>query len=311
MTLASVEELDRLIDAVGREVQVRGGGSAANTAVGLASLGVDTAIVTQVGDDDLGEQWAREVAEAGAEVVLLATPPGSRTARSLIMVDEGGERTMVTSLGVAASLDVEELPLPLLAEARWCFVEGYLLDAAPEGLFERLDVVRRLGGRIALSLGDALLVDRHRDRLLKALGRVVDVVLGNGAEAAQLVRRQGLATIVEELQARGVEGGLTLGADGAVVFSPDEALHQPAPVTIDDAVDTTGAGDQFAAGFLAAMVRGGDLASRAMLGTHIATAVVTHEGARPRPDTPLLAAPELTELLSSLRLGLERTETSD
>lgn len=279
MTLASVEEVDRLLHQLGREPEIRGGGSAANTAAGLAALGVEVTMVTQIGDDELGERWVDELAEAGVEVVLMEPRTPGATGRSLILVDERGERTMVTALGVAHSLVTEDLPLALLGTAKVCFVEGYLLDAAPTGLFERLAAVRGLGTRVALTLGDQLLVDRHRERLQRALGHDVDVVLGNGAEAAQLIRRQALSAIVEELQTRGVEGALTLGSEGAVVFDRTQAIHEAPPLAVE-VVDTTGAGDHFAAGYLAAFVVGASLRERALLGNLLGGLVVSQPGGR-------------------------------
>ncbi len=310
MTLASVEEVDDLLRQLRREPTLSGGGSAANTAAGLGLLGVETTVVTRVGDDELAERWVDELVATGVDVVLLASPPKSHTARSVVLVDEFGERTMVTALGVAGTLDAEDVPAPLLAEARWCLVEGYVLDAASSGFESLLRAVRSKGSRIALSLGDQLLVERHRERIVHMLGREVDVVLGNGAEGAQLVRQPALSRIVSELQARRLEGALTLGRDGAVVFDEREAVHQPAP-SLAAVVDTTGAGDQFAAGYLAAATRGGDLAQRALLGTFLGTAVVEQPGARLRPEVRRRLGDELPELVNALGLDQRCSAVAD
>jgi sugar/nucleoside kinase (ribokinase family) len=266
------------------------GGSAANTAAGVASLGGTAGFIGKVRDDALGEIFTHDLRSTG---VVYTTPPGTSgppTARSLILVTPDAERTMNTYLGVAGELGAGDVDEALVASARITYVEGYLvgLPSAEEALAAAVDVAHRAGRRVALTLSDPFWVGLQRDAFTALLPRV-DVLLGNEAEALEMTGEADLEAALRTLAKTCPVVALTRGAAGAVASGGDETTSVAAePVAAVE--DTTGAGDLFAAGFLLGLARGRTLTDCLQLGAMAAAEVISHIGARPQTSLAALAA---------------------
>ena len=260
------------------------GGSAANTVAGVASLGGRAAYVGKVGDDALGEVFTREIA-AGGVTFHPAVGRGELTGRCLVNVTPDGQRTMSTFLGTASALTPQDVDTAVIEDATIVYLEGYLFDPEPaRRAFEMAaDAARVGGGRTALTLSDAFVVERHHDELLRFLPRI-DILLANEAEVMTLWR----TTDREEALARTAEAvplaAVTLGAEGSVVLRREQRFTAQA-TPVEAVVDTTGAGDQYAAGFLLGLARELSMEACARLGHLAAGEVIGHYG--PRPQTPL------------------------
>ena len=260
------------------------GGSAANTVAGVASLGGRAAYVGKVGDDALGEVFTREI-RAGGVAFTPAVGRGELTGRCLVAVTPDGQRTMSTFLGAASTLTPPDVDTAVIEDAAIVYLEGYLFDpeAARRAFELSADAARVGGGRTALTLSDAFVVERHRDALLSFLHRI-DILLANEAEVMALWRTSDR----EEALARTAEAvplaAVTLGAEGSVVLRREQRFAVAA-ARVDAVVYTTGAGDQYAAGFLLGLARDLPVEACAKLGHLAAAEVISHFG--PRPQTPL------------------------
>jgi sugar/nucleoside kinase (ribokinase family) len=264
------------------------GGSAANTIAGVASFGGQAHFVGKVAKDTLGDIFAHDIRAIGAR---FDTPPlqqGPATARCLINVTPDGERTMCTFLGASVLLTPEDVTPAPIEGAEILYLEGYLFD--PEDArraFEKAAKVARNAGRtIALSLSDGFVVERHREALLAFIDSDVDVLFANEAEITALFPGSDFEAAATEARGLARLCALTRGSRGAAILSANEQIDVPA-VWVDHIVDTTGAGDQFAAGFLFGLARGRALMDCGRLGCLAAAEVISHFG--PRPATPLKA----------------------
>jgi sugar/nucleoside kinase (ribokinase family) len=262
----------------------RSGGSAANTVAGLALLGARAGFVGRVSDDRLGRVFVDDLHALGVTYAGARSAAG-RTGRSLILITPDADRTMCTSLGVAAELAPDDVDDALIAGAQITYLEGYLFDLplAMAAFRRAIDLAHRAGRRVALSLSDPLCVERHRDEFRALVSASVDIVFGNTEEITALA---GVADVVEgwtALRRPGLLLVVTLGPEGAAVVRDDGTVTQAAAVPTV-VVDTTGAGDLFAAGFLFGLTRGLDDGRCARLGAIAAAEVISHVGARPEAD---------------------------
>jgi sugar/nucleoside kinase (ribokinase family) len=262
------------------------GGSAANTIAGIASLGGRTAYIGKVRDDLLGRAFRHDITAAGA---TFRTPPsndGPATARCLILVTPDAQRTMNTFLGACVRLGPEDIDAALIEAAQITYLEGYLYDEprAQQAFHHASALAHAAGRKVSLSLSDAFCVQRHRAEFLNLVHRHVDVLFANEAEVMALFETDRLATAVAELRNHTDIAAVTLGANGALVIARDEFIEIPA-VPIPIVVDTTGAGDLYAAGFLHGLTTGASLAECGRLGSFAAAEIISHMGAR--PQTPL------------------------
>jgi len=283
MTLVDEGQAARLAAAV--PVLTRtSGGSVANTVVGVAALGGRAGFLGRTGDDELGEVFRADLVGTGVVLGRSAPAVGGATGRCLVLVTPDGQRTMATHLGVATSLGTGDIDLDLIRRARVVLLEGYLLDVpGAEELLGSLAVAAgEAEAAVAVSLSDPELVRRHRGRLLRLLERSVDVVLGNEEEARALAGSADLEAAAGFLEEFGVLAAVTRGAAGALVVAPEG--RQQVPALEVSVVDTTGAGDLFAAGFLAGLAWGADPTDAARLGAAAAAEVVGHLGGRPASD---------------------------
>jgi len=289
MTLVDLERSAAVYQSMPAGIEVSGG-SAANTAAGVASLGGRAAFVGKVRDDELGEIFTHDLRSTG---VVYSTPPGTSgppTARCLILVTPDAERTMNTYLGVAGELTAGDIDAALVASARITYVEGYLvgLPSAEGALEAAVDAAHRAGRRVALTLSDPSWVALQRDAFTALLPRV-DILLGNESEALEIT---GEATLDAALAALAKTAGVvavTRGAQGAVASEGTDTVSVAAePVAHLD--DTTGAGDLFAAGFLLGLARERPLGDCLRLGALAAAEVISHTGARPQTSLAALAA---------------------
>lgn len=276
-------------------------GSAGNTAAALALLGSAVCFVGRVGDDELGAAYRADMGRLGAQVQPDEPVIGAPTGRCMVLVTPDGERTMSTYLGASTCLGRSDLPADLVASARVCYVEGYLWDSPsavdairavlpPEGA-PTVGTPEGLRGdppTFALSLSDPFCVQRHRDAFTVLVEGPVGVLFANEAEALALT---GTAEIDEAVVvARGWGGivAITRGGQGSVVVHGDYRCDVPA-LAVPEVVDTTGAGDLYAAGFLHGLVNGFDLERCAQLGSLAASEVIGHVGARPMASLRSLA----------------------
>jgi sugar/nucleoside kinase (ribokinase family) len=289
MTLVDDEASGRILAALGPVTTVSGG-SAANTAAALASLGRRAAFVGKVSDDELGRAFASDIRDAGVRFEVAPATSGPGTGRSLILVTPDAEKTMCTSLGIGDMVGPGDVDTSLVAGASVVYVEGYLcgLPDAEAALAAVLDAAAGSGTTVALSLSDPSWVDLHGAELAALLGRA-GVVFANEDEARRLTGAACAEDAVDALAAGGRTAVVTRGPAGCLAGREGERVEVPA-VPVARVVDTTGAGDSFAAGFLHGLLRSDDLEAAARLGHLAAGEVVGHLGARPLRPLAGLAA---------------------
>jgi sugar/nucleoside kinase (ribokinase family) len=297
MTLVDLARATAVYGSMGPATLVSGG-SAANTAVGVAALGGRVGFLGKVAADELGEVFLHDLTAAG--VVLGSTtavepsvdPCDERaTGRCLVFVTADGERTMATHLGVASTFGPEDLDEQFVTRAKILYLEGYLWDMGPAKAAMRraMQVAHGADALVALSLSDPFCVQRHQHEFLDLLQGEVDVLFANEDEVTLLFGARGFEGAVSAVEETGLLAALTRGAAGSVVVGSSEPVPVPA-APVDGVVDTTGAGDLFAAGFLYGLTHGMDPESCAGLGSLCAAEVISHVGARPHADLRQLGA---------------------
>lgn len=290
MTLIDATQAEAIYAAMPPSVEMSGG-SAANTIAGLASLGAKCGFIGRVRNDQLGEVFTHDIRALGVEYKTAPATEGLPTARCLILVTPDGHRTMNTFLGASTDLGEADVDADLIGRAQICYLEGYLWDK-PEAkaAFERaMALTQGSKTQLAFTLSDLFCVDRHRPDFLRLLDEnKIDILFANEAELKSLMESE-FDTAVEAVRGKAPIVVVTRSEKGALVISPEETVSVDAEPT--QVVDTTGAGDLFAAGFLYGVARNLGLEASAQLGTKCAARVIAQMG--PRPDTslkPLLAA---------------------
>jgi sugar/nucleoside kinase (ribokinase family) len=266
------------------------GGSAANTAAGLGAIGMATGFVGKVRDDQLGRIFAHDIRALGVSYDGPITPADSaaETSRSFILVSADGERSMNTFLGASTGLLAADIDEAFIARAEWLYLEGYLFDTseAKEAYARAIRAVKAGGGRASMTVSDPFCVDRHRADFRRLIAGELDLLFANRAELLSLYETDDLESALDMVAVDVPLAAVTLSGDGAVIVRGRERTRVPA--TRVEVADTTGAGDLFAAGFLAGLVRGADDAACARMGCAAAGEVISHLGARPEADLSAL-----------------------
>ena len=293
MQLVDAEQSAALYAAMAAGVEASGG-SAGNTVAGVGSFGGRAAYLGKVADDPLGQVFAHDVRAAGVhfDVAPLAggAERGLGTGRCLINVTPDGQRTMCTFLGAANQLTVEDVDAALIGQGAIVYLEGYLFDPSPgRAAFEAAAAAAHAAGRkVAITLSDAFVVHRWRAELLDFIAASADVVLANEAELAALFEIDDFDAAADRLAAMVQVAAVTRGAEGSVIVSGDRRI-KVAAFPVDKVIDTTGAGDEYAAGFLLGLARGLPLEDAGKLGSLAAAEVIAHWGPRPMTSLARLA----------------------
>lgn len=288
MTLVDDDRAEAIYASLGPATEISGG-SAANTAACLASFGASVAFVGKVKDDQLGRVFAHDIKAAGVRYQVSPAPDGLPTGRSLIMVSPDAEKTMCTSLGAGATLQPSDLDEEDIRGARVLYVEGYMYGRRPTNpaIEHGISVAREAGTRVALSLSDPYWVELQQDELERLLDQV-DLLFANEQEAIGMTGAADGYTAMKTLAERVPTVAVTCGAEGSRVASPAGIVDVGA-LPVHTVVDTTGAGDSYAAGFLYGWLRDQDCKRCAELGALAASEMVSHLGARPQTDLADLA----------------------
>ena len=283
MALIDEARAEAIYAAMGPAIELSGG-SAGNTIAGLASFGAACGYIGKVRNDQLGAVFRHDITAAGVRFTTPAATEGPATARCLILVTPDAQRTMNTFLGACVNLTPDDIDAELIASARITYLEGYLYDPphAQEAFRKAASIARGAGRKVALSLSDSFCVERHRDAFLDLM-RNVDVLFANEAEITALFQTD-FDGAVRAVGGRTGLAAITRGPAGSVVVAGGEVIAVPA-APVARVVDTTGAGDLYAAGFLRGLTTARALADCARLGHIAAAEVIGHYGGR--PETPL------------------------
>jgi sugar/nucleoside kinase (ribokinase family) len=270
-----------LYDAMGPAVEISGG-SAANTIVGVASFGGRAHYVGKVRNDQLGEVFSHDLKSVGVHYTTPMATSGPSTGRCLIVVTPDAQRTMNTYLGASTQLGPADVDAGLIARGRILYLEGYLFDppAAQEAFRAAAGFAHAAGRKVALTLSDPFCVDRHRAAFVDLVERHVDVLFANEVEICALYEANDFDAALQQVRRHCEIAALTRSERGSVVVSDGE-VHVVDPQKVDAVVDTTGAGDLYASGFLFGLSRGMDLPACGRLGSLAAAEVISHVGARP------------------------------
>jgi sugar/nucleoside kinase (ribokinase family) len=284
MNLIDEARAELLYDDMGQAVEVSGG-SAGNTAAGIASFGGKAAYFGKVKDDQLGAIFRHDMRAQG---VAFDTPPaadGPATARSFILVTPDGERTMNTYLGACVNFTTSDVDAETVAGSQVIYMEGYLWDRpeAKEAFKLAAKIARSAGRKTSITLSDSFCVERHRDSFLDLIRNDIDIVFANESEIKSLYQTQNFDGAMQAIAKDCPIAVLTRSAAGCVIVDGAEVHAAPA-YPANKVIDVTGAGDLFAAGFLFGFTSGRSLAACAQLGAVAAAEVISHIGARPETD---------------------------
>ena len=293
MALVTEEQAERLYASVGPGMETSGG-SAANTLAGVAQLGGRAGFIGRVRDDQLGAIFAHDIRAVGARFDTPAASSGPSTARCLILVTPDAQRTMCTYLGASVQLHPNDLDLEMVAQARMLYLEGYLWDSddAKAAFIAAAEVARAHGGEVALSLSDAFCVERHRESFQELVDGHVDVLVANEMEITSLYKANSFEEAADQVRGRCKVVALTRSEEGSVILN-GSGTHRIEPYKLGPLVDTTGAGDLYAAGFLVGYTQGQSIEACGRLGSLCAGQVVTQLGPRPQADLRQLRATHL------------------
>jgi sugar/nucleoside kinase (ribokinase family) len=281
MTLIDAGRAESLYRRMGSAIE-SSGGSAGNTMAGIASLGGTGGYIGKVRDDLLGEVFRHDMTAIGVRFDTPAAPAGPGTARCLILVTPDGQRTMATYLGACVELGPEDIDPALIAAAQITYLEGYLFDPprAQEAFRAAAAIAHRAGRRVALSLSDPFCVGRHRAAFRELVAGEVDILFANEAEICSLYQTDDFAAAAAAVRGHVAVAALTRSAAGSVVFADSEE-YSVAALPVARIVDTTGAGDLYAAGFLYGLTHGLALPICGAVGSLCAAEIISHVGARP------------------------------
>lgn len=290
MTLIDEYRAEQLFSAFPQTREIAGG-SAANTMVGLASLGGTGLFIGKVKDDRLGQSFAASLKDTGTHYTTRFAAGGPATACCLIAVTPEGQRSMNTFLGASRELKPTDIDEQAVAAASVLYIEGYQWDApeAKAAITKAMTAVKKAGGKVALTLSDPFCVGRNREEFLALYHTQVDILFANEDEAKALFEVDEFDEALQAVKQWKGTAALTRSAKGCVVAHRND-VHVIDAVPVPRVIDTTGAGDQFAAGFLYGLSRGKHLADCGRLGVIAAGEVITHYGARPETPLNVLAA---------------------
>jgi sugar/nucleoside kinase (ribokinase family) len=281
MTLIDADRAVYLYDALGGAIEMSGG-SAANTMTGIASLGGRAAYIGKVHDDELGRVFGHDLRAVGVQFRPGAPADGTPTGRCIIVVTPDAQRTMNTYLGVSSLLEPADIDEATVAAGAVLYMEGYLFDRdlAKAAFRHAAAVAHEHGRKVSLTLSDSFCVDRHRDDFMSLVCDQVDVLFGNRDELCSLYETDDFDACLRCVGRDCSMTVVTVGAEGCMLVTADEVLQVPA-VSVDAVLDTTGAGDLFAAGFLFGLTRGAPLVECGRIGAIAAAEVISHVGPRP------------------------------
>lgn len=289
MRLIDAATMNAIYQDMGPGIEASGG-SASNTMVGITSFGGRAAFIGKIADDEFGRIFAHDI--RAADVTFNTTPVNGTepTARSLILVTPDGERTMNTNLGISSLLDGGEIDRAEIAKAKVVYLEGYLFDRpeAKSAFRQAAKIAKEENAQVALTLSDGFCVDRHRAEFLELIRDGVDILFANESEILALYETEDFDKAIAQAKTDTTLAALTRSEKGSLIVSQGEAIEVP-PETVDELVDSTGAGDLYAAGFLYGLTHDLGLETAGRLGSLAAAEVISHMGARPEHDLAGLA----------------------
>jgi sugar/nucleoside kinase (ribokinase family) len=290
MSLVDSETAERLYELMGAGVEASGG-SAANTVAGIAGLGGRAAFIGTVADDQLGEVFAHDIRAVGVSFDSKPLTGSAPTARCLILVTPDAQRTMQTFLGACIEMGPEDVDETQIAAAKVVYLEGYLWDQprAIEAMLKGVRAAKAAGRKVAFTTSDAFCVGRHRQDFLQLIENHVDILFANELEIMSLFEVDDFDAALQQIRGKVEIAALTRSEKGSVLVRGDE-VHVIDAVPGVKVVDTTGAGDAYAAGFLYAYTQGRDLHDCGVLGGKLAAEVISHYGARAEADLKAMAA---------------------
>lgn len=285
-------DTDRAVELYGAmEVMTEAsGGSAGNTAAGVASFGANAGFIGKVADDHLGGVFANAIQAMGVDFGVGPAVDGEPTGRSMIIVTPDAQRTMNTFLGAATTLYRSDIDDALVASSKVLYCEGYIwdIDVTKDAIRHAIEIAKAADRLISFTLSDSFCVERHFDEWHHLLDNDIDILFGNKQELASLTKADTFEESVEAVRGRCDILCATRGPEGSLIVTKDETIEIPA-VQVEKVVDTTGAGDQYSAGFLYGITHGMSLYDAGYLGSAAAAEVIGHMGARPkRPLSELL-----------------------
>ena len=284
MTLIDEKKAEELYKMTTNGIQ-RSGGSVANSLACVAQLGGKAAFIGRVRNDKLGEIFTEEISTTGTIFKTPASSVGPSTARCVIFITPDAQRTMCTYLGASVLLEPEDLDLSAVSEAKILYLEGYLWDnqAAKNAFIKAAEIAKKRGRKVALSLSDSFCVNRHRESFINLVEGYIDILFANEDEITTLYKTSSLKTAIEKLKKKCDLAAITIGKKGSIVISNSKEINID-PYILGKAIDTTGAGDLYAGGFLKGLADGLDPEVSAKIGSICAGHIVTQVGSRSNTD---------------------------
>ena len=281
MTLVDAQAAGKIYADIMPEREVSGG-SAANTVAGLASLGSNPAFIGKVHDDELGQEFSRSIGGAGVDFFTTPLNQGPLTGRSIVLVTPDAERSMFTYLGASTMLSAEDIDEEIIKSTKIVYLEGYLWDSekAREAMKKACELAHKHEKKVAFSLSDKSCIDRHRQEFLDLIVQYVDILFGNEEEIKSLYQEEDFYKTLDLVKTQVETAAITRNAKGSVVVNGRTKTFVEAE-KVDTVVDTTGAGDLYAAGFLYGYTQGRALGTCALIGGIAAAEIISHYGARP------------------------------
>ena len=293
MTLVDIDRASEIYAKMPPAQEVSGG-SCGNTMAGFASLGGKGVFIGKVRDDQLGDVFRRDMQSIGVDFFTPATTEGPQTGSCLVLITPDAQRTMCTNLGAASNLTPKDIDKDIIQAAKVVYMEGYLFDPpdAQDAFVEAAGLAHDAGQKVSITLSDPFCVDRHRHAFQMLVADHTDILFGNEEEIKSLYQVDDFDAALQQVRGHCEIACLTRSSKGSVILSGDE-VHIIDPMPLDLVVDTTGAGDQFAAGFLYGYTQGMDLRKCGEIATLTATEVISHVGARPDVNLKELVEREL------------------